>query len=129
MVTKALDPKHKVSIAVVGKYIGHQDAYKSIYEALAHAGIDNDCRIEIKRMDSEDLEKGSIEKSLQDICGILVPGGFGYRGIEGKIKAIKFARVNKIPFLGLCLGMHFWQIQSLRTAYPGKALKKGSYSL
>ena len=116
VVTKALDPKHKVSIAVVGKYIGHQDAYKSIYEALAHAGIDNDCRIEIKRMDSEDLEKGSIEKSLQDICGILVPGGFGYRGIEGKIKAIKFARVNKIPFLGLCLGMQCAVIEFARNA-------------
>jgi len=105
VVNRVLNPKNKVTIAVIGKYIELQDAYKSIYEALVHAGIYNDAKVEIKKIDSESLEKSKIEKTLNGISGILVPGGFGYRGIEGKIKAIKFARQNKIPFLGLCLGM------------------------
>jgi CTP synthase len=105
VVERALKPKHKVTIALVGKYIALQDAYKSIYESLIHAGIYNDARVEIRKVDSEDLQKKAPEKLLKGVSGILVPGGFGYRGIEGKIKAVKFARENKIPFLGLCLGM------------------------
>lgn len=105
VVERVLKPKNKVTIALVGKYITLQDAYKSIYESLIHAGIYNDTRVEIRKVDSEDIQKKGADKFLKDVCGILVPGGFGYRGIEGKIKAIKFARVNKIPFLGLCLGM------------------------
>lgn len=105
VVDKAVNPKHKVAIAIVGKYLALQDAYKSIYEALVHAGIYNDARIEIRKIDSEDLEKAKAGDIFKGISGILVPGGFGYRGIEGKIKAIKYARENKIPFLGLCLGM------------------------
>ena len=105
VVEKALNPKGKVRIAVVGKYIGLQDAYKSIYEALIHAGIANNARVEIKRIDSEDIEKHGAGKLLGDVNGILVPGGFGSRGIGGKVKAIQFARERKIPFLGLCLGM------------------------
>jgi len=105
VVERALKPKNKVTIALVGKYIALQDAYKSIYESLIHAGIYNDARVEIRKVDSEDLQKKGSEKFLKGVSGILVPGGFGYRGIEGKIKAIKFARENKIPFLGLCLGM------------------------
>jgi len=105
VVEKVLSPKNKVEIAVIGKYIELQDAYKSIYEALSHAGISNDARVEIKKIDSEVLEKNDITKMMAGVSGILVPGGFGYRGIEGKIKAIKFAREKKIPFLGLCLGM------------------------
>jgi CTP synthase len=105
VVEKVLSPKHKVTIALVGKYIALQDAYKSIYEALAHAGIANDARVEVKKIDSEEIQKNGVNESLKDVSGILVPGGFGYRGIEGKIKAIKFARENQIPFLGLCLGM------------------------
>ncbi len=105
VVEKALRPKNKVTIALVGKYITLQDAYKSIYESLVHAGIYNDTRIEIRKVDSEDIQKKGADKFLKDVSAILVPGGFGYRGIEGKIKAIQFARVNKIPFLGLCLGM------------------------
>lgn len=105
VVERVLNPKHKVSIALVGKYTGLQDAYKSIFESLIHAGIDNDTKVEIKKVDSEDIEKDGAEKLLKDVSGVLVPGGFGYRGIEGKIKAIRFARENNIPFLGLCLGM------------------------
>lgn len=105
VVEKALRPKYKVTIAIVGKYIGLQDAYKSIYESLVHAGIYNDTKIILKKIDSEEIEKHGAANYLSDVAGILVPGGFGYRGIEGKINAIKFARENKIPFLGLCLGM------------------------
>jgi CTP synthase len=105
VVERALHPEYKVNIAVVGKYIELQDAYKSIYEALAHAGITNDAKVEVKKIDSEDVQKYTAEKFLKEYAGILVPGGFGYRGIEGKIKAIKFAREQRIPFLGLCLGM------------------------
>jgi CTP synthase len=98
-------PKKEVQIAVVGKYITLQDAYKSIYEALVHGAIANDAKLIIKKVDSEDILRNGLEKYLSGAQGVLVPGGFGYRGIEGKIKAIKFARENKIPFLGICLGM------------------------
>lgn len=114
VVNRVLNPKNRVTIAVIGKYIELQDAYKSIYEALTHAGIHNDAKVEIKRIDSEDLDKGHIDKMLAGVSGILVPGGFGYRGIEGKIKAIKFARQNKIPFLGICLGMQCAVIEFAR---------------
>ncbi len=114
VVNRVLNPKYKVTIAVIGKYIELQDAYKSIYEALFHGGIHNDARVEIKRIDSETLEDGKHEQILNGVSGILVPGGFGYRGIEGKIKAIKFARMNKIPFLGICLGMQCAVIEFAR---------------
>lgn len=114
VINRVLNPKGMVTIAVVGKYIELQDAYKSIYEALCHAGIKNDVKVDIKRIDSEILEKGRIDEMLDGVGGILVPGGFGYRGIEGKIKAIKFARENKIPFLGLCLGMQCSVIEFAR---------------
>ncbi len=114
VVNRVLNPKHKVTIAVIGKYIELQDAYKSIYEALIHGGIYNDARVEIKRIDSENLEKENIDQVLKGVSGILVPGGFGYRGIEGKIKAVKFARLNKIPFLGICLGMQCAVIEFAR---------------
>ncbi len=114
VVSRALDPKYKVTIAVIGKYIELQDAYKSIYEALIHAGIYNDARVEIRRIDSESLEKEGLDQALKGVSGILVPGGFGYRGIEGKIKAIRFSRVNKVPFLGICLGMQCAVIEFAR---------------
>jgi len=116
VVSKLLNPKNKVSIAVVGKYIELQDAYKSIYEALIHAGIYNDTKVEIIKIDSECLEKSDIGEIMRGISGILVPGGFGYRGIEGKIKAIKYARLNKIPFFGICLGMQCAVIEFARHA-------------
>jgi len=114
VVERALNPEHRVTIALVGKYMTLQDAYKSIYESLIHAGIENDTKVEIKKVDSEDIEKHGPEKMLKGACGILIPGGFGYRGIEGKIKAIRFARKNKIPFLGLCLGMQCAVIEFAR---------------
>jgi CTP synthase len=114
VVKRALHPSKKVTIAVVGKYIELNDAYKSIYEALKHAGVANDAKVDIKKIDSEEIEEKGIEKFLQKIGGILVPGGFGARGIEGKIRAIKFARENKIPFFGICLGMQCAVIEFAR---------------
>lgn len=116
VVERAVNPKGKVTIALVGKYIALQDAYKSIYESLVHAGIHNDVKVIIKKIDSEELESQDLETLFCGISGILVPGGFGYRGIEGKIKAIKFARENNIPFLGLCLGMQCAVIEFARNA-------------
>ena len=114
VVDRILHPKHKVTIAVVGKYIGLQDAYKSIYESLVHAGIYNNTKVVLKKVDSEDIEKYGANKMLRGVSGILVPGGFGYRGIEGKVGAIKYARQRKIPFFGLCLGMQCAVIEFAR---------------
>ncbi len=116
VVERALNPKYKTRIAIVGKYIGLQDAYKSIFESLVHAGVANDARVEVKRVDSEDIERQGAEKFFEGVCGMLVPGGFGSRGIEGKIKAIRYARENKVPFLGLCLGMQCAVIEFSRNA-------------
>lgn len=99
------NPEHEISIAVVGKYAEHRDAYKSIYEALDHAGIANKAQIRIHRLQSELVETEGPERLLTGYDGILVPGGFGERGIEGKVEAIRFARERKIPFFGICLGM------------------------
>jgi len=114
VVEKAINPKKAVKIAVVGKYITLQDAYKSIYEALVHAGIANDAKVEVDKIDSEHIKLQGAAQVLRDASGILVPGGFGYRGIEGKISAIRFAREHKIPFLGLCLGMQCAVIEFAR---------------
>jgi len=120
VVMRALEPKHQVTIAVVGKYVELQDAYKSLYEALRHAGIANDTRIIIKRVNSERLIKGNIEHYLAKADGILVPGGFGNRGIEGKIRAIKYARENNVPFFGICLGMQCAVIEFARNVLDFK---------
>ena len=114
IVNVALNPSKKIKIAVVGKYIQLQDAYKSIYEALKHAGIANDCEVEIKKVNAEKLTKNSVSKYLRDVKGILIPGGFGQRGIEGKVVAINYARINEIPFLGICLGMQCAVIEFAR---------------
>ncbi len=99
------NPEHEISIAVVGKYAAHFDAYKSIYESLDHAGIHNHAQVRIGRVLSEAIEGEGPERLLAGYDGILVPGGFGERGIEGKVDAIRFARERNIPFLGICLGM------------------------
>ena len=128
-------PKHKVKIAVVGKYIILQDAYKSIYEALIHGGIDNYAEVRIIRADSEEISKKGASKVLGDAAGILVPGGFGHRGIEGKVKAIRYAREKKIPFLGICLGMQTAVIEfarnvcGLKQANSTEFNKKTSYPI
>ena len=103
-----------VLIAMVGKYIELSDAYKSLNEALIHAGIHSDVNVEIKYVDSEFVEEGNVEKELAGVDAILVPGGFGSRGIEGMLVAIKYARENKIPFLGICLGMQLAVIEYAR---------------
>ena len=114
VVRRIKDPKKSVRIAVVGKYIALQDAYKSIYEALKHGGISNDTAVNIKKVDSENIIRQGPHAFLSDVDGILVPGGFGGRGVEGKIQAIHFARVNKIPYLGICLGMQAAVIEFAR---------------
>lgn len=99
------NPKHEITIAVVGKYAEHRDAYKSIYESLDHAGIANRAQVRVQRIHSEAVEREGPERLLSGVDGVLVPGGFGERGIEGKVEAIRFARQRGIPFLGICLGM------------------------
>lgn len=114
IVKRIKHPKKTTKIAVVGKYITLQDAYKSIYEALIHGGIAHKACVEIKKVDSEEILKKGATALLKNVKGILVPGGFGYRGIEGKIEAIRYARENKIPFLGICLGMQTAVIEFAR---------------
>jgi len=114
MVDKIYHPKREVNIGVVGKYISLKDAYISITEALLHGGIYNDCKVKIKRIDSDEVKKPSLKNIFKDINGILIPGGFGKRGIEGKIESVKYARENKIPFLGICLGMQCAVIELAR---------------
>ncbi len=112
-VNRVINPKKQVKIAVVGKYIELQDAYKSIYESLTHAAASHDCGIDLRLIDAESLENG-VNGQLKDVAGVLIPGGFGERGVEGKIKAAQFARENKVPFLGLCLGMQVATIEFAR---------------
>ena len=108
-------PSHgEVRIAVVGKYVNLTESYKSLAEALTHGGIANDCRVYLKYIDSEKIEQDGIDGHLDDVDGILVPGGFGERGTEGKVKAIEFARTRKIPFFGICLGMQMAAIEFAR---------------
>ncbi len=107
-------PEGEVRIAVVGKYTKLLEAYKSLNEALTHGGIANKYKVKIKWIDSEMLEQGSLDEHLNDVSAILVPGGFGQRGTEGKINAIKYAREHKIPFLGICLGMQMAVIETMR---------------
>ena len=133
LVRKATQPKKRCRIALVGKYISIRDAYKSVHEALQHAGMANDCKVEVVPVEAEELETGFTgltglakpsnhvnlvnpvkNNPLKDIDGILVPGGFGSRGVEGKIAAIKYAREKKIPFLGICLGMQCTVIEYAR---------------
>lgn len=99
------NPQHEISIAVVGKYAEHKDAYKSIYEAIDHAGMQHRTQIRVGRVQSSEIEREGAERLLAGYHGILVPGGFGERGIEGKVQAIQFARERGIPFFGICLGM------------------------
>ncbi len=113
-VSRVVSPKKRVRIAVVGKYIELQDAYKSIYESLTHAGASHDCAVDLVLVDAEDLGAEGAGKHLGGVAGVLVPGGFGDRGIEGKIEAARFARESKTPFLGLCLGMQIATIEFAR---------------
>ena len=114
VINRLKNPQYEVKICVVGKYIALQDAYKSIYEALVHGGIANNTKVNVVKIDSENLETGKADKKLIGVNGILIPGGFGDRGIEGKIKAVRYARENKIPFFGICLGMHVATVEFAR---------------
>ncbi len=114
MVERIKNPKHELRIAVVGKYMKHRDAYKSVYEALDHAGISNHARVLVVRVEAEEVESRGAEAMLGGMDGILVPGGFGMRGIGGKIEAIRFARTHNIPYFGICLGMQCAVIEFAR---------------
>jgi CTP synthase len=116
IIRKLIAPAHRVRIGVVGKYIELNDAYKSVYEAVIHGGIANDCGMEIVKVDSEDIERLGPEAVLDGLGGVLVPGGFGKRGTEGKIQAARYAREHRVPYLGLCLGMQIATIEFARHA-------------
>lgn len=111
---RVLRPTHEVTIAVVGKYIRHQDAYKSIYEALSHAAMAHGAKLHLLRVEAEELEQDNITERLGKADGILVPGGFGQRGLAGKLRAVRFARTHHVPFLGICLGMQCAVIEFAR---------------
>jgi len=121
IVRKVKEPKHETTIAIVGKYVGLKDSYKSLTEALTHGGIANDCKVDLLWVDSEEIEVNGPERHLSEVDGILVPGGFGYRGIEGKIESVRYAREKKIPFFGICLGMQCAVIEFARNVCELKA--------
>jgi len=106
--------KGEITIAMVGKYVDLTESYKSLNEALTHGGIANDCAVKIEYIDSEEIEKTGLPDSLKQADGILVPGGFGKRGSEGKILAVQYARENNIPFLGICLGLQMAVVEYAR---------------
>ena len=116
-----LNPKKHVNIAIIGKYVNLKDAYKSLDEALVHGGIDNNLKVNLVRIESDNLKPSEIKNKLKNVSGILIPGGFGKRGTEGKIAAIKYARVNKIPFLGICFGMQMAIIEFARNVLKIKS--------
>ena len=112
--SRVLNPKKDVNIGIIGKYVDLKDAYKSLDEALIHGGISNNVKVRLKRIDSENLRPENIKPLLKEVTGVLIPGGFGKRGTEGKIAAIKYARLNNIPFFGICFGMQMAVIEAAR---------------
>jgi CTP synthase len=126
-----LNNRKQLNIAIIGKYVELKDAYKSLDEALTHGGIDNKVKVNLVRIDSEKLKVSELKKKLKNISGIIIPGGFGRRGTDGKIEAIKHARLNKIPFLGICYGMQMAIIEfarnqlNLKNATSSEFDKKG----
>jgi CTP synthase len=129
MVQKIKRPKHEISIALVGKYVGLRESYKSLTEALVHGGVDHETRVNINWIESEEVERRGAEQTLREADGILIPGGFGVRGIEGKIQTIRFARERGIPFLGLCLGMQCAVIELARNAAGLKDANSSEFDL
>jgi CTP synthase len=114
MFQRVQHPAHEVTIAVVGKYIKHHDAYKSVYEALDHAGIANSSRVVVRKIEAEEVQAEGAEPMLTGVDGLLVPGGFGERGMAGKIEAIRYARERQVPFFGICLGLQCAVIEFAR---------------
>ncbi|MCC6502934.1 MAG: CTP synthase, partial [Deltaproteobacteria bacterium] len=114
LIKKVGNQKHEITIGIVGKYINMQDSYKSLHESLIHAAIANNCKVNLQYIDSEEVEKKGTQGILKGVDGILIPGGFGGRGVEGKISSIKYARENRIPFFGICLGMQVAIIEIAR---------------
>ena len=112
--SKVLNPRKDVNIGIIGKYVNLKDAYKSLDEALIHGGISNNVKVNLKRIDSENIKPEKIKPLLKNVSGVLIPGGFGKRGSEGKIAAIKYARLNHIPFFGICFGMQMAIIEAAR---------------
>ena len=123
-----LTSKQSVNIAVIGKYVNLKDAYKSLDEALTHGGIKNNLQVNLVRIESDNLNPAEVKKKLAGIHGVLIPGGFGKRGTEGKIAAIQFARVNKIPFLGICFGMQMAVIEFARNVLKIKNVSSSEIS-
>jgi len=128
LVKKIYEPEHSVRIAVCGKYTGLPDAYKSIIESFTHAGVENNTKVNIEWIDSAKIEDESAEKYLTGVNGILVPGGFGSRGIEGMVHAIQYARENQIPFFGICLGMQCASIEFARNVCGLSAANSSEFS-
>jgi CTP synthase len=114
LIEKIKNPTHEVTIGIIGKYVDLTESYKSLHEALVHGGVANDAKVNLRYVSAEDLEQLPAEELLNGLDGILVPGGFGKRGVEGKIKAITYARTNKVPFFGICLGMQLAVIEFAR---------------
>ena len=112
--SKVLNPRKDVNIGIIGKYVNLKDAYKSLDEALIHGGISNNVKVNLKRIDSENIKPEKVKPLLKNVSGVLIPGGFGKRGSEGKIAAIKYARLNHIPFFGICFGMQMAIIEAAR---------------
>ncbi|HEY3175552.1 MAG TPA: CTP synthase [Candidatus Polarisedimenticolia bacterium] len=114
LVDKIRNPRHEVTIGIVGKYVGYEDSYKSLNEALIHGGVANDARVNIQWIEAEEMENGRLEETLAQVDGILVPGGFGIRGVAGMVSAIRYARERMVPFFGICLGMQTATIEFAR---------------
>lgn len=129
MVEKMSQPQERLPIALVGKYVELRDAYISVREALIHAGVSHGLDVAIDWVNSEDLERGRGLERLGQVAGIVVPGGFGYRGIEGKIVAARFARQNKVPYLGLCLGMQVMTIELTRAVTGDETANSTEFDL
>jgi len=114
LVERIRNPKDEVTIGMVGKYVGYEDSYKSLNEALVHGGVANDARVNIRWIEAEEMENGELEETLSHVDGILVPGGFGIRGVSGMLAAIRYARERMVPFFGICLGMQCATIEFAR---------------